>query len=116
MDRRQHPRSDSDLAVSLSYPPLGLLQTRILNISDSGVFVHSSTIRLNLYAAADIIQCRDRSLTPIRVQVERVSGSGAGLSFVDPDPSLIRRLRAAFEQPAAAQPQPLRAAWITKSS
>ena len=93
MERRQQARIEVDRPSSLNYPPLGLLQVRISNISDTGLFIRSGTIRLGLYNIAEVIQCVSNSLIPIRAEVVRISAQGAGLRFIDPDPALIQALQ-----------------------
>lgn len=92
-ERRQQLRTDIDQTTSLSYPLLGLLQARISNISDSGIFLRLGNIRLNLYSEAEIIECINNTLNLMRAQVVRITEHGAGLRFIDPDPLQIERLR-----------------------
>lgn len=94
MERRRQARMHTDHPSSLYYPPLGLLQVRISNISDSGLFIRLGNIRLGLYNIAEIIQCVSHHLTAIRAEVVHVSSQGAGLRFIDPDPALIQQLQA----------------------
>lgn len=93
MERRQQTRTETDVAISINYPPLGLLQARINNISNSGIYIHSGTVRLNLHAETEIIECINNTLHPVRALVTRVTEDGAALHFINPDPLLIRRLR-----------------------
>lgn len=103
LERRQKARTEMDFAISLNYPPLGLLQARVNNISNSGVYVHSGTIRLNLYAEMEIIECINNTL--VRALVTRITKDGAGLHFINPDPLLIQRLRIThLSSPAANDP------------
>lgn len=95
-ERRRQSRTAINRLASLSYPPLGLLQTRISDISDSGIFLHLGSIRLNLYSNAEIIECIDNTLNLVRAQIVRISERGAGLHFIDPDPLLIERLRSGY--------------------
>lgn len=90
MERRQQGRTPTDIAAILNYPPLGLLGMRIRDISPTGAFVHSRSVRLNLYNTVELlanVPCRDRLVDPIQATVVRITPDGAGLSFLTPNPA-----------------------------
>jgi hypothetical protein len=105
MDRRNQNRTPTNVTAILNYPPLGLLSTRIRDISPAGAFVQSPSIRLNLHNTVELvanIPCDQRHLAPIRAVVVRISHEGAGLMFERPDPAYPTSL-AADDPPAPRQ-------------
>ena len=93
MERRQHPRKPVNFSTALNYPPLGLLQTRVRNISSNGALVHSGTIRLNLNSEVEFVSCINNQLNTIRARVVRITQDGAALNFIDTDPKTLRHLQ-----------------------
>lgn len=90
MERRQQDRTPIDIAAILNYPPLGLLGTRIRDVSPEGVFIQSRLIRLNLHNTVELlanVPCRERLVNPVLATVVRVNRDGAGLKFLQPDPA-----------------------------
>jgi hypothetical protein len=102
MERRQQPRTAINVVASLNYPPLGLVQTRLRDISYDGAYAHLGAIRLNLYSTVEIIDCINHQLTSLRAQVVRVSPQGVGLQFEESNPALIQRLHCSNREPDSA--------------
>lgn len=101
MERRQQPRTVIDVVAALNYPPLGLVQTRLQDISSSGAYAQLGAIRLNLYSTVEIIDCVNHQLSTLRAQVVRVSPQGVGLQFEGGNPELIQRLHRTGDLAAA---------------
>ena len=92
IDRDREPRTRINRIISLFYPPLGLLQVRIRDISNSGLYIKLGNIRLNLYSDAEILAPIDDTVIPMRATIVRVSEHGAGLQFINPDLQQVKRL------------------------
>ena len=93
MERRKNSRLPTNAFASMHYPPLGLLQVRISNFSDKGVFISLNNIHLCPYSEADIIECINDTLVPIHTRIVRVTDNGAGLEFLERAPWILSRLR-----------------------
>ena len=98
MERRQQPRTAIDVVAAINYPPLGLVQLRLCDISNTGAYAQLGAIRLNLYSTVEIIDCVNHKLSTLRAQVVRVSSHGVGLEFEEDNPALIQRLQNRLRQ------------------
>lgn len=107
MERRHQQRQITDAYTSLHYPPLGLLQVRIGNFSDTGLFIELRNIHLSPYSEAQLIECINKQLVHTTAQIVRVTPQGAGLRFLDREPVILQRLRAAPPRLTAGRSLPL---------
>ena len=92
MERREQNRLDTSAFVSLHYPPLGLLQVKITNFSNTGIYICLNNIRLSEYYDAELIECINNTLMPTRTQIVRATIGGAGLRFLEAEPRILKRL------------------------
>lgn len=90
MERRRQQRVSTDTAAVISYPPLGLLGARILDLNDHGAFVQLSAVRLSVHSDIELIYSvntgKDKCFTPTLARVVRSGDSGIGLEFLAASP------------------------------
>ncbi|WP_027857323.1 PilZ domain-containing protein [Marinobacterium jannaschii] len=86
-ERRLHPRFIPAYHILLWNHHFGRLSGKVLNMSDSGVFVHqitASDFSTGMLLEAEIIGSSwDNSLPSLTMRVIRVESSGIALEFVE---------------------------------
>ncbi len=90
----------------LSYPPLGLLRSKVRDISLDGMFVETRSIALHANTPVEVtVRLRKgntREVYRLRAFVVRVTRDGAGLMFRDFDDATFRTARALLLKSSAA--------------
>lgn len=86
MEKRQHPRIEIPLAVSLMHPSFGNLETTARDISDGGLFVTMPESSLHVGAKVRVkmqtVSLIESQPTPtVDMQVTRIDEDGIALAF-----------------------------------
>ncbi len=86
-EHRRSMRKPATFHVTLSYPPLGLLRSKVRDISLDGMFIETGPIALHANTPVEVMvrlqKGNTRDAYRLRALVVRVARDGAGLMFDD---------------------------------
>lgn len=106
IERRQSMREPATFDATLSYPPLGLLRSKVRDISLDGMFVETGPIALHANTPVEVTvrlqKGNPREAYRLRALVVRVARDGAGLMFGDFDDATFRAVRDLLRKTTAA--------------
>ena len=106
IEHRRSTRRPATFDAILSYPPLGLLRTKVRDISLEGMFVETGSITLHANTPVEVtVGLREgstREVYRLRAFVVRVTRDGAGLMFRDLDDATLQTARALLLKSSAA--------------
>jgi hypothetical protein len=99
-------REPATFDAMLSYPPLGLLRSKVRDISLDGMFVETGPIALHANTPVEVTvrpqKGNTREAYRLRALVVRVARDGAGLMFRDFDDARLRAARDLLRKSSAA--------------
>jgi hypothetical protein len=84
IEHRHMERYEVDIPITIAYPPLGLVQARVTNISRDGMHIDTGPIRLRVgYGIEAFVTTSSNHLQTLKALVMQTSHRGSGLFFVD---------------------------------
>lgn len=106
IEHRRSMHKPATFDAILSYPPLGLLRSKVRDISLDGMFVETGPIALHANTPVEVTvrprKGNTREAYRLRVLVARVARDGAGLMFRDFDDATFHTARALLRKISAA--------------